>query len=299
MADTVAPPPGPPPPKVPEGWKAVWNEQYKEWFYVNIYTKVSQWDKPITAVYPPAESASQPPAGPPPKYDEKTSQPVNPEKGGLATGTPNTLAEDEAYARKLAQQGTSTSSNNLSEDEAYARRLQEEENARTAGGQNIYSGGPASYGPQYGQPPYPGQQPYQQQPNQQQPFQNQMYEQQPQYAPTKDKGKKGGFLSKLLGGKSSSSSHGYPQQAYGNPYQQQHHGNPYQQGYGKRPGGGGMGTAGAAALGVGGGLLAGAIVADAINDNEHDAYMDGYTDGQDNDFGGGDFGGGDFGGGDF
>ena len=29
MAD--APPPGPPPPKVPEGWKAVWNDQYKEW----------------------------------------------------------------------------------------------------------------------------------------------------------------------------------------------------------------------------------------------------------------------------
>ena len=30
MADFL-PPSGPPPPKVPEGWKAVWNEQYKEW----------------------------------------------------------------------------------------------------------------------------------------------------------------------------------------------------------------------------------------------------------------------------
>jgi len=29
-----APPSTPPPPKVPEGWKAQWNEQYKEWFYV-------------------------------------------------------------------------------------------------------------------------------------------------------------------------------------------------------------------------------------------------------------------------
>ena len=31
MADFVAPS-GPPPPKVPEGWKAQWNEQYKEWY---------------------------------------------------------------------------------------------------------------------------------------------------------------------------------------------------------------------------------------------------------------------------
>ena len=33
MAD--APPPGPPPPKVPEGWKAVWNSQYSEWYACN------------------------------------------------------------------------------------------------------------------------------------------------------------------------------------------------------------------------------------------------------------------------
>jgi hypothetical protein len=26
------PPTTPPPPKVPEGWKAVWNDQYKEWY---------------------------------------------------------------------------------------------------------------------------------------------------------------------------------------------------------------------------------------------------------------------------
>ena len=32
MSDNVyAAPTGPPPPKVPEGWKAVWNDQYKEW----------------------------------------------------------------------------------------------------------------------------------------------------------------------------------------------------------------------------------------------------------------------------
>lgn len=31
MAD-YAPPTGPPPPRVPEGWKAVFNDQYKEWY---------------------------------------------------------------------------------------------------------------------------------------------------------------------------------------------------------------------------------------------------------------------------
>jgi hypothetical protein len=54
-----------------------------------------------------------------------------------------------------------------------------------------------------------------------------------------------------------------------------------------------MGTAGAAALGVGGGLLGGLLIADAVEDiGDHDNY----------DNGGGDWGGGggdDFGGGDF
>jgi hypothetical protein len=54
-----------------------------------------------------------------------------------------------------------------------------------------------------------------------------------------------------------------------------------------------MGTAGAAALGVGGGLLGGLLIADAVEDmGDHNDY---------NDNGGGDWGGdgGDFGGGDF
>lgn len=36
----------PPSPRVPQGWEPVWNGQYKEWFYVNIHTKQSQWDTP-------------------------------------------------------------------------------------------------------------------------------------------------------------------------------------------------------------------------------------------------------------
>jgi hypothetical protein len=29
---SFAPPTGPPPPQVPSGWKAVFNDQYKEWY---------------------------------------------------------------------------------------------------------------------------------------------------------------------------------------------------------------------------------------------------------------------------
>jgi hypothetical protein len=48
-----------------------------------------------------------------------------------------------------------------------------------------------------------------------------------------------------------------------------------------------MGMAGAAALGLGGGLLGGALLADAIDDHD---YQEGYDDGM-ADAGGGDFGG--------
>jgi len=57
-----------------------------------------------------------------------------------------------------------------------------------------------------------------------------------------------------------------------------------------------MGMAGAAALGLGGGLVGGALLADAVDD--HYDYQEGDEDGM-ADAGGGDFGGGDFGGGDF
>ncbi|UKZ64393.1 uncharacterized protein TrAtP1_005608 [Trichoderma atroviride] len=72
MSD-FAPPSGPPPPRAPEvpsGWTARWNDQYKEWFYVNLYTKKSQWDKPTHPVYPEGEA---PPSDPPPGYEGRNS----------------------------------------------------------------------------------------------------------------------------------------------------------------------------------------------------------------------------------
>lgn len=110
MSD-FAPPVGPPPPKVPEGWKAVWNEQYSEYFYVNLYTKQSQWEKPTEPVYPSSEA---PPQGPPPPRTDNSSR----------------LSSNNPYAGS-AEKGRS--SNDISEDERLAKRLQEEKKSRGYG----------------------------------------------------------------------------------------------------------------------------------------------------------------------
>lgn len=43
---TYAPPPGPPPPIVPEGWVAQYDPTYQRFYYVNLATQRSQWQKP-------------------------------------------------------------------------------------------------------------------------------------------------------------------------------------------------------------------------------------------------------------
>ncbi|RMY39159.1 hypothetical protein D0865_12904, partial [Hortaea werneckii] len=186
MAD-FAPPAGPPPPKVPEGWKAVWNDQYQEWFYVNLATKQSQWEKPSDAA---------PPPGAPPGYDHRSSQPVGPEKGGYQDNNP--------YHQPYGQGAGGSSA--MTDDERYARQLQEQENARMGGssrGANdgYYGGGTPA--PQYGGQPSPS------------PYGS-------GYLPPREE-KRGGLLGKLsskLGGGSKShygGGGGYPppQQRYG------------------------------------------------------------------------------------
>ncbi|KAK3056020.1 WW domain-containing protein wwm1 [Extremus antarcticus] len=281
MAD-YAPPTGPPPPKVPEGWKAVYNEQYHEWFYVNTYTKQSQWDRPTEPIYaPPGEGA---PPGAPPGYDHSTSQHT-------------TEKSNNPFMQNQQNQYNGGGQMNETSDEAYARKLQEEENARASGSRgasdNYYQGPQA---PQYGQ------------------GSNQSYDQ--QQLPQRDQKKSGGLLSKLtskLGSSGGSSSRpqyggypqggmgGYPQQqgyghgpqmmgghGYGQPGYGQPYGGGYGGGYGGYGGGGypprksgGMGAGGGAALGLGAGLLGGALIAESFDD----------------DGGGGDDGGGDDGGG--
>ncbi|KAF2264290.1 hypothetical protein CC78DRAFT_533352 [Lojkania enalia] len=293
-----APPSGPPPPKVPEGWKAVWNDQYSEWFFVNIYTKKSQWEKPDSPVYPPGEA----PDLPPPSYaPPASSTPIPP------TGDQKTLSSNNPYA------STGRASHDISEDERLARQLQEEEDARArASGQGDRRGLADEFYSQQGASPQPGQYGYGQgsagpyQPSQS-PYQDQH---------TSDKGNsKGGFLGKLLGKASGSRPHhggaypppsGYGQPGYGH-YGQPGYGQPgpgyypQQQMYGppgrRKPG---MGVGGAAALGAGGGLLGGALLGSAMAD-DGDHYTENNYYGDDGDYGGdgGDFGGGDFGGGDF
>lgn len=53
-------------PNVPDGWKAIFDEEYKTWYYVDLKTKQSQWE-------PPKGTGFSRPAAPPP-YEETGSQ---------------------------------------------------------------------------------------------------------------------------------------------------------------------------------------------------------------------------------
>ncbi|KAK3397177.1 hypothetical protein B0T20DRAFT_356901 [Sordaria brevicollis] len=302
MADFV-PPPGPPPPKVPEGWVARWNDQYKEWFYVNTYTKKSQWEKPTEPAVPPRDDAGAP-AGPPPSYSAGDSKPV--------VSDTKTNPYDNPANRAGGPGGNAGSSSYEDEDARLARQLQAEEDARAAAAANNRAHTPS--GSQSGSSSFPTQLP-------------------PRPDQNDRGGSKGSFLGKIFGaaGKvkqsgSSSGHHGYPghpqgghspipyggspapyggqppvgyggypqqQGAYGGyPPQQGYGGYPPQQGayyggggyatqqaYGRpaRSGGGGMGMMGGAALGLGAGVLGGALIADAVNDHDQEIYQDGYS----------------------
>ncbi|EPQ62763.1 hypothetical protein BGT96224_A20444 [Blumeria graminis f. sp. tritici 96224] len=277
MADSFNPPPGPPPtasPQVPAGYKAQWNDQYKEWFYVNIYTKKSQWEKPTQPVYPDNET---PPSGPPPGYTSN-----------------NTSSSDlkQSYSQKGSQGSP--------DDAALAARLQAEEDSRSRGASDTKSKGgffDKLLGKTTGNPNGNSQN-FSQQPQVaygQQPAYNsypQGYPQQgypPQGYPPQGYPPQGyppqGYPPQ-----------GYPPQGYppqGYPPQ----GYPQQgyppQGYGgqpayggaqqKKPGGGGMGMMGGAALGAGAGLIGGVLIADALEHQEEEAYEQGYEDAQDDD----------------
>lgn len=245
----------------------MWNSQYSEWFFVNIYTKQSQWDKPTEPAYPAGEG---PPHGPPPGYASGAV-------GSHATGT----SEKAGF-------GSNNPYANMSEDEKLARKLQEEEDARAGrhsgdqrGQANDYytHPGQSQYGGYPQQSAYPQQGGYPQQSASPYPQAQSGYED----SHAQEKGKsKGGLLGKILGkATGSSSSHSYPQQqhGYGQPAYggapAGYYGGGYQQGPmgmgggmmggGRRPGGGGIG-AGGLALGAGAGLLGGAMLGSAMGD---------------------------------
>ncbi|EEH02935.1 predicted protein [Histoplasma capsulatum G186AR] len=364
---SFAPPAGPPPPRVPDGWVAQFDDKYKEWFYVNLKTGISQWERPpVPDTLPPSyDQASPATTGDPAAASvttaageeaatgdvKKTSTTTTSSSTRLELGSNNPYNPARQRSRSPSAPATRTTADSqmIDEDAKLAAKLQAEEDERAhqrhEQGQQKYAGSPQSQS----QPP--PQQQYQQQEQQQQQQEQQHQQQHPHSSPpplqqwqqpqeTK-RSSGGGFFGKLLnkasakvhhGSSNSGSGSGFaPPHNYNQPYQQQ----PYQQyqppypgphgynGYppGAAPGGGapfygpqqpyapgplpkqrkgfgGIGPGGAAALGLGGGLLGGALLADAIGD--HYDYQEGYEDGlAAGDFGGGDFGGGDFGGGDF
>lgn len=264
-------------------------------FYVNLYTKQSQWDRPTEPA--PRGDDDAPPGGPPPSY---SSGPNNPN----ISDTKKPLDSNNPYNRGGPGET----------DEQLARRLQAEEDARLGGtdrgeAETYYnsSGGANPAGLQGG---YPGG------PSATSPIS-------PRPGSANSATKSRGFFSKLMGKQGGGSNSPYPAQPAG--YQ-----SGYQSGYGGQggygapgggyggygppgggyggygpPGGGyggygqpqyvqqapprrsGLGTGGAAALGLGGGLLGGMLLGEAM-------------DGGDGGDGGGDYGGdggGDFGGG--
>ena len=250
-------------------------EKYKEWFYVNIHTKQSQWEKPTEPAHTQQGDEEEPDG--PPAYDPKSARAVGPEKGNLGSNNP------------FGHSGAGSSrAPDTSSDEDFARKLQAEEDARRpAGGSRgeadgYYNDGPSKQGghanPTNDLPPRPEQQ-------------------------------KRGLFDKLLGKNKTSSSQQQQQQYYPPPQQPYYpHGPPPGGAYGYPPPGGyypppggpggyygggpqrqGLGTAGAAALGVGGGLLGGVLLGEALDGGG------GWGDGGDG--GGYDGGGGDFGGG--
>ncbi|GKZ79968.1 WW domain-containing protein wwm1 [Aspergillus niger] len=67
----------PPAPLVPEGWKAEFDDRYQEWYYVNLHTGRSQWERPDRPAQP--DGAAPPPKGPPPSYEATTRNRQDPD----------------------------------------------------------------------------------------------------------------------------------------------------------------------------------------------------------------------------
>ena len=308
------PPQSPPPPKLPPGWKAVWNAQYKEYYFVNLHTKASQWDLPTA----PADSGASdlPPSGPPPGY---------------ASG-----ASHDYPADKKTPGGPG-----ISDDEKLARQLQAEEDARAGlprpgPASSADRGAADSYynnDPRYDGPP-PGYTPPQAEPRHDYPSAPFPQPRDPFLSPqgppgtyvdplgpspVADPQQRKGLLGKLFRPHSRPTSPGRPQGQPGyvpppgpppgaKSYTPGPSVHPPQAGMlgpqqqpGRRPGG--WGTAGAAALGAGGGLLGGVLLGRALQGGHHHGWGGGGWGGDDGNYGGDDggFGGGDdggFGGGD-
>ncbi|KAK7990129.1 HET-domain-containing protein [Apiospora arundinis] len=281
MSD-FAPPAGPPPPTVPEGWAARYNAQYSAWFYVNLYSKKSQWDKPTA----PAEDPNAPvPSGPPPGHQEPAPTPTPaPAPAPAAAEPPKT--EEKPSAERAFMEAAPPVDNATRPGAAPPSPAYSGDNRGAAGADGKEAKG-GFFNKIVGQfqektkGAFPGQQQQQQQPT-----------------PPQERGDPYG------GGAAAPPYQQQPQQQYYSsppPQQQGYYGAPPPQQY-YQPQGGyypppqqyqqapapekkkGMGTMGGAALGIGAGLLGGALISNAISNSNEEAFEEGMAAADDDDY---------------
>ncbi|KAK6840893.1 hypothetical protein PG987_001753 [Apiospora arundinis] len=267
MSD-FAPPAGPPPPTVPEGWAARYNAQYSAWFYVNLYSKKSQWDKPTA----PAEDPNAPvPSGPPPGHQEPAPTPTPAPAPAPAAAEPPKTEEKPSAERAFMEAapppipvttGGAAGADGKEAKGGFFNKIVGQFQEKTKGA-------------------FPGQQQQQQQPT-----------------PPQERGDPYG------GGGAAPPYQQQPQQQYYSsppPQQQGYYGAPPPQQY-YQPQGGyyappqqyqqapapekkkGMGTMGGAALGIGAGLLGGALISNAISNSNEEAFEEGMAAADDDDY---------------
>ncbi|KAI9792312.1 MAG: hypothetical protein M1816_002537 [Peltula sp. TS41687] len=154
MDNTFLPPNTPPPPQVPEGWKAIWNEQYHEWFYVNLHTKQSQWDKPASPAQPIHPDTHGAPQGPPPAYE--TAQAA----GAGINAKPNPY---DTTNPQLTQQQQSSTPIPIGTDQSQQEQQQQQRGGKSHGllGKLFSAATKAASSSRHSG--YPGQSPYSQQ----------------------------------------------------------------------------------------------------------------------------------------
>ena len=58
------------PPTVPKGWKAIFDDEYKTWFYVDLSTEKSQWEAPKGTTW----SKNRPDGPPPYSRDDNSNE---------------------------------------------------------------------------------------------------------------------------------------------------------------------------------------------------------------------------------
>ncbi|OAX80515.1 hypothetical protein ACJ72_05154 [Emergomyces africanus] len=276
---SFAPPSTPPPPRVPDGWKAQFDDRYKQCDPASASaTAIAEAERGDVKKRPTSTTSTLQKLGLNNLYNPAWQEGSS--GLGIRTGVgDNMIDEDAKLAAKLQTEEDERARDQFQGQQAYEgvsqpqspqQQQPQETTKRSSGGflgklinkassRSHHSSSSSGFASPYHQQPY--QQQYQQQ------------YQRPLSAPYGY----GGYPPGAVAGGAGGAFGPQPQYMYGQPP--------------RRRGMGGIGPGGAAVLGLGGGLLGGALLGNAISD--HHDYQDGYQDGMEaGDYGGGDFGGG-------